>query len=699
MKTNVPNQENLSDIGTVMKLMKEKNYKKILNILRGENANFGGMIYNDNTIAHYASLTDEREILDRIFELSDSYFMKGDKNGNTPLHLLSQYGFNETLKKICKKTKSYHNLLNNKNETFVHNISCPKTINHIIDYIDSSVWNIVDNFGNTILLQIINKCETENDEYWNLLIKILDNPHVNLNIPERNSPIIFSIMQNKWFIVEYLIKRGANINTFNIKYQSVLYLLSYYKKYEIIEKILKNSDDTLIGNDGKYNPLFIAVLNNDSRIVEILLSNKNLNFAKKTNKYYDTPLHFAILTNKTKSAKLIYLLLYYSDLNHQNIEGNTCLHLKADWESYSEILKEICENKNVRNIKNNEGKWISQNAAKYVTKSAKIEQSGVKLIINSDNKEFGEFNPKFINNLIYVSYLISKYDNLGVPMQYMISDKYLTVKYRNELLGIPKTENEQIIQKLITKCNSYSFIISPYFVVWGGEDTYFIHDEIEFHLLKQLKNDNIRFIYIKLTIVCDNFIHANAIIYDKNNGILERFEPYGIINIVDNKKLDEFIIDKLKNMLELRTNRKITYYSPDKLFSSVGFQTLSDDSNINKKKLGDPKGYCLAWTFWYIEMRITNPDVLPNVLIEQSIKLIINNYKNDNFEKFINFIRGYGSHLNGIKNNFLKNIGGNRSEFNDLIFKPKLKKTILEEINKILETKLKNGEINIQLFA
>ena len=47
----------------------------------------------------------------------------------------------------------------------------------------------------------------------------------------------------------------------------------------------------------------------------------------------------------------------------------------------------------------------------------------------------------------------------------------------------------------------------------------------------------------------------------------------------------------------------------------ASFQILSNDDSNYTKKLGDPIGYCLAWTLWYLEQRIGNPDInLDNLL-------------------------------------------------------------------------------------
>ena len=118
-------------------------------------------------------------------------------------------------------------------------------------------------------------------------------------------------------------------------------------------------------------------------------------------------------------------------------------------------------------------------------------------------------------------------------------------------------------------------------------------------------------------------IKANILIVDKVQGTVERFEPYRTTNYVENEKFDELLEDRLVPILEKELKKKIKYYSPKDLMGGVSFQILSNDSDPTVKKMGDPVGYCLAWTYWYLEMRIANPDMSPPKLIKTSMNKII----------------------------------------------------------------------------
>jgi len=203
---------------------------------------------------------------------------------------------------------------------------------------------------------------------------------------------------------------------------------------------------------------------------------------------------------------------------------------------------------------------------------------------------------------------------------------------------------------------------------------------------KLLSSEKIRFIIFKLTILYDTSSHANMIIYDKNKMILERFEPYGFINVIDNENLDGFIWNKIGKKIQKYINNTIEYINPPKYTQIASFQLISNDNMTSYKKIGDPAGYCLAWTYWYLEMRINNPDVYPLTLIEKSINDILNISINDNFKKntieennkiFIDFIRNYSDNLDKIKKNVMINkMGINNNNIYNMIYSG-------EEVNRI----------------
>lgn len=179
--------------------------------------------------------------------------------------------------------------------------------------------------------------------------------------------------------------------------------------------------------------------------------------------------------------------------------------------------------------------------------------------------------------------------------------------------------------------------------------------------------------------------HANIIIYDKKLKIMERFEPFGSNPFLDNDILDNLIFNKFKKLLN-----NFTYVKPSDTTNSVSFQKISVDSNTYVRKTGDPGGYCLAWTFWYLEMRINNPDLHPKQIITNALNNITEKKALQSEYKFVDFIRNYSNKLDKLKNDFLIKIKISNKYLNNVILPQKYEKKVIKKLNEEFENITKN---------
>ncbi len=192
---------------------------------------------------------------------------------------------------------------------------------------------------------------------------------------------------------------------------------------------------------------------------------------------------------------------------------------------------------------------------------------------------------------------------------------------------------------------NFNFIL-PHIIIWKNKNNYFCDSNL---LNWIINNKKIDFVYIKLSINLlnnQNSRHANIIIIDNKNNIVERFEPYGEINYYNSLDLNNFIVSNISQPLN---------YEYKFIQSFPGFQTRSDDVNVFNKTYGDPFGYCLAWCFLYLEIRLiinNNNNINPITVINN---YIINKFKNDNIVDniYISFIRYYAVGLDRQKNELL----------------------------------------------
>jgi hypothetical protein len=310
-------------------------------------------------------------------------------------------------------------------------------------------------------------------------------------------------------------------------------------------------------------------------------------------------------------------------------------------------------------------------------------QPTIKLVtgnyINNSN-----FTPNSIHNILFTIEFLKAYPNLGITVQHMNHDKYINDLYKLSIT--PFTKNQNSIVKIISTYIDFLYEVLPFLVIWKNKYENYITPHIGIYIRQLLKNNNINFILFKLTIIFNYSYHANIIIYDKKYNILERFEPYGFITVDSGDyDLDNFINDKIGNVISQFYNKEIEYISPKNYKQAASFQLISNDDIDNYKKIGDPTGYCLAWTYWYLEMRLNNRDVHPITLIEQSIynilKTNVNNIKDisvdDNNKIFIDFIRNYSNKLNTIKKYIMVHqIGIQHNNIYNIIYKK-------EDLNKI----------------
>ena len=247
----------------------------------------------------------------------------------------------------------------------------------------------------------------------------------------------------------------------------------------------------------------------------------------------------------------------------------------------------------------------------------------------------------------------------------------------------------ETVFKILELYTEYFNEIAPYILIWHNKNINYINPDLNIYILKLLENGGIRFILLKLTIVTgSNASHANIIIYDKLLNEAYRFEPYGIIDLYDNNLLNRTIEMELNKY----TNKKIKYYSPEDYMDSVPIQINSNELDQEKKKLGDPFGYCLSFCFWFIELKLLNPNINIKELMKGSLGLIIK--KKSNTNPILDYIRNYSYRLTKKSNKFLIGAGINKGDIYKIIFNERETKKILKfcrnELNDIIEKRLIN---------
>jgi hypothetical protein len=163
----------------------------------------------------------------------------------------------------------------------------------------------------------------------------------------------------------------------------------------------------------------------------------------------------------------------------------------------------------------------------------------------------------------------------------------------------------------------------PFYKNRGGWLVYHNHDlwygtDFFININKCLKEGK-RFIIFPLQIVdnIDESVHINILIYDSKKNSMERFEPYGV-----NEKQYLSLDDDVKELFEEVFGDKFIkdYYKPFQLYPSRGFQKIQENETewFNRSEK-DPWGFCYAWSLWYADLRLSNPDKNQKNLIEDTL--------------------------------------------------------------------------------
>lgn len=724
-------------------------WDKIYNMFKKNKIDPKQVISNYNNILHLAAVNNNYEVLSYALKQNPKSLNTGDKDGNTPFHLLALYGYYDTLTKLLKnpKSKETASLLNDSNQNLLHlTYDNNKLFKWLINNTNINI-NKTDEHDNTPLLLNINKTDSIKDTYFDNIVELLKHM-VDINKNTQIPALNYAVSSDKNHVVKYFLKLKESGNNINVDIKDTNHLtplnIAFGNNNSKLAKLLiKNGADVnYSGPEGDNNAMMRIIIQGDDDMVNYLMDNGY--DMKSHNRDINTALHFAYSKGKLSTTTL-FRLTYHGNLNTRNIHGTTPLHLLLkyhDWKHYTSVLKDkkldLYSENSIKKVpfdyvkdndisefldflSENYGKQINEKISSLCCKKNKctrkeILSSKCQNIIKNhilktqrsmpseeDKSKFkkfkfiegiktekGTFNSDSMHNIIYTIIFLEKNKNLSIPHRYYIHDKVMTEKI-SQSINLYHNKYGNVITDVVRGYSDFMYEISPYLIMWRNEDLYYMDKDLDFYLLKSLNNKKIRFVLFKLTLVASTQgTHANIILFDKKTGMMDRFDPYGGIPYLDSGRMDEIFEKKFKKMLGWylkKNNLKFKYISPKDF---VGFQIISDDSNKRVKKLGDPFGYCLAWTYWYIEMRINNPSMHPKDLIQQSLgKLIEKRNKDRGNNIFIDFIRDYSGKLDKMKNNFLLKAGINKDRFYNLSFNKDedelISKHAIKIFNKITE--------------
>jgi ankyrin repeat protein len=519
--------------------------------------------------------------------------------------------------------------------------------------------------------------------------------------------IVSAAKMNLLDIVEELINYKCDVNLSDKAGKTALGWAIYNNNIDMVKLLIKSGSNiniyTILGEN--YLPM-LALNNANDNIIEYILEQ---NFDYEFTNYENNTMAHIILLNYTEYPINIIktILKNTNNYNKLNLDGNTlgiliCI-LNID---LLKILKDIFIEKRINlYIKNKEGKdgfdYIHDNKTKEIIIdimkiSLEKQLKDKKYVIP---KEYEDINDLIINKKItclytkeeidndelekkvkileypYANYSLFKnlyFDDLimfGIIFNRNSKDMIIPFIDKEELINLDKYKKKSIENSSefkIQMINSHYDFILYYFpeiltcdILWLDKHNYIFTEYHETAFLKALDKQQ-RFIVtmVGFFITDGENGHANILIYDKKMNIMERFDPEGVINIPMLDDLDEILKNKFSKLIN---KKDFTYISPKDYGIINSFQKLSDEINTLKRKTGDVKGFCQAWVFWYVEMRILNKDIHPIKLVGKLLNRLIKMNNNSILE----YIRNYANDLRKKVHDFMIKLNINPKYINN----------------------------------
>ena len=642
------------------------NYYEILeNILEYDKNNIGVSIVDlrDNIGyigLHYSIIFNNIKAFKLLYSLKSDVNIIDNKNNNIYIICL-QYKRADLLiyllENEIKKNNNINHFINSKGESILQNA---------INYDEMKVIKYIIN--NTMFLkQIINIKENEYGlsalhqaivlNLNNVAIKLIKNgADINTSDYIGNTPLHYTIIEKNYMILDYIIHLpDINIyyNETNMNGNTPLHLLieddiidinindihkHKYNMCKILLKMIENTDLCIMNNNGNTIMHYIVMKNlwTLPEVKEILVNGTTHMNLFITNR--DNMNVMDMLANNSLKEEFIDITVnsYYNIL--KKLKNSDKLVIL--WEKY-------CANEDLTNLlkivkKTNSKQTGLTHDIAYYCKST-IRQNIVDM--KSSMPTYKELNLNVIttaNNLPNGCYYT------GSTIDILFGLYYLNNEYNAKLiLEYPLTHNKEIENYYIKMGLNYSFKMefSNIEIVWSFMKLIY-PTNFESILLSRI-NYTDKYIIISLGIEVSNGSHANMIIIDIKNKLIERFEPNGKYSprgfYYNSDLLDTLLLNKFTNILP-----EYTYIKPLLYLPTIGFQILETIEDSLCKKIGDPNGYCAVWCVWWVEQKITNNDVSSKELVENLIRHIKLSNKS-----FKNLIRNYSMKIVHIRDNFL----------------------------------------------
>ena len=430
---------------------------------------------------------------------------------------------------------------------------------------------------------------------------------------------------------------------------------------------------------------YIQFINIDDNMIFKLLSSSKINFELKS----EILLKILVKSNISKFKNNKNQNIFYWLIGEYDISADIIINFSEqiniyEQDIYGKTLYDIIINKySKKDIKLIEKCSSNQlwNKNQFEKVCKKINMT--KKLVKSD---VGIFTSNIVHNMLYTIYILRAYKkNITIPY-YLQSNEYK--KKQEEFIDMSNNEKDIIGYLKLVFYNFNTWI--PHLILWKNKYNYWFDPNL-IDSIKQSKTKGINFVYIKLSVYLldnTNTRHSNVIIIDNSSKVVERFEPYGEMIFTNSFDINQMI----RSHIAVPLGYEFVFVQP-----YPGFQSRSDEFAKYNKTYGDPMGFCLAWSYLYLDIKLElfnlgskiNPiDFINWYIVNKFSKDFNIDDKSNKTNKYILFIRYYARYLDMEKNKLIK-------EFNldpslsyqadmDIDYHNNIIKNINDELEKII---------------
>jgi hypothetical protein len=173
-------------------------------------------------------------------------------------------------------------------------------------------------------------------------------------------------------------------------------------------------------------------------------------------------------------------------------------------------------------------------------------------------------------------------------------------------------------------------------------------------LIDCIKNPDTKIIIIPVSLRFEKSGHANVLIYRKNLNQIEHFEPHGKYfsgenfdtNRVKIKSWMSKFVSVLNEKLILNKNPEVKLIESSEVCPYIdGLQNLEGWSELTKLAV-EPNGYCAAWSMFFTELCLKNPDIPSSTLMDYIFNTLQDMAYSEKKDYLRRVIRGYSVFIN-----------------------------------------------------